>query len=164
MKKVLLLFLVCFTMSSLSAQKKKVTLYHPNANAKTDIAKAIKKAKAEGKHVMIQAGGNWCGWCILFDKKVQADPVLKKALEDNYVPYHLNYSQENKNEEVFATLGYPERFGFPVFIVLDGNGKRLHTQNSVYLEEGKGHNAKKIMGFFKNWSYAAVNPKKKAIK
>lgn len=160
MKKVVFLFLVCFTVS-LAAQEKKVNLYNPNANAKADIAAAIKKAKAEGKHVMIQAGGNWCGWCILFDKKVQAESTLKKALDDNYVSYHLNFSKENRNEAVFASLGYPERFGFPVFIVLDGNGKRLHTQNSVYLEEGKGHNAKKIMGFFRDWSYKAVNPKKK---
>ncbi len=161
MKKVIILFIVCFTISSLSAQKKKVKMYNPNADAKADISMAVKKAKAEGKHVLIQAGGNWCGWCILFDKKVQADPVLKKALDDNYVTYHLNWSQENKNDEVFKKLGHPDRFGFPVFIVLDGEGKRLHTQNSVYLEEGKGHNAKRILGFFKDWSYNAVHPKKR---
>ena len=160
MKKIVLILLICFTGLSLNAQKTKVKLYNPKANAKADITKAIAKAKAEGKHVMIQAGGNWCGWCILFDKKVNADPALKKALDDNYVSYHLNYSQENKNTEVFESLGNPERFGFPVFIVLDENGKRLHTQNSVYLEEGKGHNTKKILEFFRNWTYKAVRPRK----
>ncbi|GGG95174.1 hypothetical protein GCM10011416_10820 [Polaribacter pacificus] len=161
MKKIIMvLFIGLFTLS-LSAQTEKVDLYNPNANAKSDIANAVAKAKKEGKNVLIQAGGNWCGWCILFDKKVKADPVLKKAMNDNYVSYHLNYSQENKNEAVFASLGYPERFGFPVFIVLDGNGKRLHTQNSAYLEEGNGHNTAKILEFFRHWTVSAVNPKLK---
>jgi|UniRef100_UPI004047D976 thioredoxin-related protein len=158
MKKITLILFLGLLVSNLSAQTEKVNLYNPEANAKMDIEKAVAKAKKEGKNVMIQAGGNWCGWCILFDKKVKADPTLKKALDDNYVSYHLNYSQENQNTEVFASLGYPERFGFPVFIILDANGKRLHTQNSAYLEEGKGHSASKILEFFKHWTVAAVHP------
>lgn len=160
MKKLGIVLVVFFISISVHAQKKKISLYNPNADAKQDIAEALAKAKAEGKYVMIQAGGNWCGWCILFDKKVEADPVLKKALDDNYVSYHLNTSQENKNEEVFASLDNPGRFGYPVFIILDGNGKRIHTQNSVYLEEGQGHDAKRILGFFNDWSPSAVHPKK----
>ena len=134
-------------------------LYNPEANAKADIEAAIKKAAKSGKHVMIQVGGNWCGWCIAFDKQVKSNDTLKTALQRNYVTYHLNYSRENKNEEVLASLGYPQRFGFPVFVVLDGDGNRLHTQNSVYLEEGKGHNTKKILNFFNHWSPTAVDPK-----
>ena len=151
MKKIMLALLVCFSVATVTAQKEKVNLYNPKANAKEDIAKAVAKAKAEGKNVMIQAGGNWCGWCILFDKKVKATPKLKKMLDKNYVSVHLNYSSENKNEEVFKELGSPERYGFPVFIVLDGNGKVIHTQDSAVLEEGKGHSTKKVMDFFKKW-------------
>lgn len=147
----MLALLVCFSVATVTAQKEKVNLYNPKANAKEDIAKAVAKAKAEGKNVMIQAGGNWCGWCILFDKKVKATPKLKNMLDKNYVSVHLNYSSENKNEEVFKELGSPERYGFPVFIVLDENGKVIHTQDSAVLEEGKGHSTKKVMDFFKKW-------------
>jgi len=136
----------------MTAQKEKVTLYNPKADAKTEIASAVKKAKEEGKYVMIQAGGNWCGWCILFDKKVKATPKLKKAMDDNYVSVHLNYSQENKNEEIFKELGGPEKYGFPVFIILDGDGKIVHTQDSAKLEEGKGHSTKKVMKFLAKWA------------
>jgi len=58
-----------------------------------------------------------------------------------------------------AELGYPQRFGFPVFVVLDDKGVRLHTQNSEYLEEGKGYSTDKILEFFKNWSTRALDPK-----
>lgn len=133
-------------------------LYDPSANAQTDIDAAVQKAKKEGKHVLLQLGGNWCGWCILFDKKVKESDLLKSTMEKNYVVCHVNYSQENKNEAVFASLGYPQRFGFPVFVILDGDGNRLHTQNSAYLEEGKGHSEKKVLNFFNHWGPDALKP------
>lgn len=134
-------------------------LYDPSADAKEEIANAVKKAANESKHVLLQIGGNWCGWCILFDKKVKSNDTLRIAMEKNFVIYHVNYSKENKNEDILTSLGYPQRFGFPVFVVLDSKGNRLHTQNSAYLEEGKAYSTKKVLEFFKQWSPAAIDPK-----
>jgi hypothetical protein len=55
-------------------------------------------------------------------------------------------------------LEYPQRFGFPVFVILNEDGKRLHTQNSGYLEEGKGHDRMKVLTFLQQWSPEALNP------
>ena len=60
---------------------------------------------------------------------------------------------------MLASLGYPQRFGFPVFVILDGEGNRLHTQNSTNLEMGKGHSTQKVLNFFNNWSKSAIDPK-----
>jgi len=137
-----------------SVEKK---LYDPSDDAKEEIAVAMIKASKEGKHVLLQIGGNWCGWCIKFDKKVKSNDTLRVALEKNFVVYHVNYSKENKNQEVLTSLGFPQRFGFPVFVVLDSEGNRLHTQNSAYLEEGRGHSTRKVLEFFNNWSPAALD-------
>jgi thioredoxin-related protein len=134
-------------------------LYHPEADAQADIAKAVKKAATEHKNVLLQIGGNWCIWCIRFNDLVTRDPDLDKYVRDNYVIVHVNYSKENTNDKLLAQLGYPQRFGFPVFVVLDDKGNRLNTENSSYLEEGKGHSKEKVMGFFKDWSPAAIDPK-----
>ncbi|HVW96609.1 MAG TPA: thioredoxin family protein [Mucilaginibacter sp.] len=134
-------------------------LYHPEADAKAEIAAAVKKAAAEHKNVLLQIGGNWCIWCIRFNDLVTRDPDLNKYVRDNYEIVHVNYSKENMNEPLLAELGYPQRFGFPVFVVLDDKGNRLNTQNSAYLEEGKGHSKEKVMEFFKDWSPAAIDPK-----
>jgi len=134
-------------------------LYNPKADAQADINAAVKQAAALHKNVLLQMGGNWCIWCIRFNDLVTRDPALDKYLRDNYIVVHVNYSPENLNEKVFANLGYPQRFGFPVFVVLDDKGNRLHTQDSSYLEEGQGHSKTKIMEFFKNWSPAALDPK-----
>ena len=83
---------------------------------------------------------------------------IDSIIQDNYVVYHLNYSKENKNEKLLAKYGFPQRFGFPVFLILDGEGKLLHTQNSGYLEEEKGYNRNKVISFFTDWSPKALDP------
>ena len=58
-------------------------------------------------------------------------------------------------------LHNPDRFGFPVIVILDENGNVLHTQDSSFLEEGKGYNKEKVIRFFKNWTPTAANTKNK---
>jgi len=58
-----------------------------------------------------------------------------------------------------AQLEYPQRFGYPVFIILNAKGDRIHTQNSGYLEQDKGYDPKKVVDFLKQWSPAALDPK-----
>jgi thioredoxin-related protein len=160
MNKLIALILLLGAFSNVQAEKTDTTkLYSVTANAEKEIAAAVKQAKAEKKLVLIQAGGNWCSWCLLFEKTVKNDLQLDSAIKANYVVYHLNYSKENQNEAVFAKYSFPQRFGFPVFLIIDQNGKLLHTQNSSYLEEGKGYNKNKVLGFFSDWSVAAFDPK-----
>lgn len=167
MKRLTLLLFTLFTISNIAfaqenntvkAPSEKVSLYHPKADARADIDAAVAIAKKEGKHVFVQVGGNWCSWCISFHKLVDATPELKNYLNSNYETVLVNYSPENKNAAVMASLGYPGRFGYPVFVILDGNGKVIHIQNSAYLEEGSGHSVKQVMNFLKGWTAAAVSP------
>ena len=134
-------------------------LYNPAANVKKDVAAVVAKAKKEGKHVMLQVGGNWCIWCYRYDGFVKGDTTLNRLVDENYVVYHLNYSPENKNLDYLKTLGYPQRFGFPVFVVLDANGQRLHTQDSGLLEKEKSYDKAKVKTFLEAWSPKALDAK-----
>jgi len=155
-----MLLIVCFLLCGwkLCAQTIDKKLYNPAANAERDISDAVKKAKAENKNVFIQAGGNWCSWCVEFNRFCLADKQIDSIIKSDYVVYHLNYSPENKNESIFARYGYPQRFGFPVFLIVDGNGNRIHIQNSSYLEQGKSYNKRKLVEFLQQWNRKAVNP------
>ncbi len=131
--------------------------YHPEENAEAKIAELTTQAKKENKNIMIQAGGNWCIWCLRFNNYVQTTPELKKLVDDNYIYYHLNYSPDNKNEKIFAKYGNPgDKYGYPVFIVLDKDGKQIHTQDSSVLEEGKGYSLDKVKKFFEDWKPKAM--------
>jgi thioredoxin-related protein len=159
MKYILLCALVLSASAVMANDTTKAKLYNPLANAANDIEVAVAKAKAEKKHVMIQAGGNWCTWCIKFNNYATIDKQIDSVLTANYIVYHLNYSPENLNKAVFAKYEFPERFGFPVFIILDGDGKRIHTQNSAYLEKVSTYDKDKIIEFLQHWSPRALDPK-----
>lgn len=158
MKKIIVIAFCLITTIS-NAQTESDKLYHPDADATKDIAAAVKKAKAEHKYVLLQAGGNWCSWCIEFARFAKADAKIDSVLNASFVWYHLNYSKENENKAVFAKYDYAQRFGFPVFIILNEKGERIHTQNSEYLEDGKkSYDQRKVQAFLEMWSPRALNP------
>ena len=147
-----LLSLTFFLLMTLAGLAQETKLFDVEAYASKQIAAAIKEANAQNKNVMIQAGGYWCSWCIKFNKFTIADAQIDSIIKASYVLVHLNYSKENKNEATFANLGYPQRFGFPSFIILDKTGQRLHTQNSSYLEDGKGsYDRNTVFEFLQAW-------------
>jgi thioredoxin-related protein len=160
MKKLLIPIMFLFLASGFTSgfAQEQVKLYDPAANAKADIKDAVARAKAEGRHVFLQIGGNWCGWCREFHKFTNNDADLKKLIEDNFVVVHVNWSPENKNEDILARYGFPQRFGFPVFVILDGKGKQIHTQDSGLLELEKSYDKQKVATFFKNWTPKALDP------
>ena len=140
--RIILLFLLLPSLAAFSQEP--VKIYDPAADAKAELAAAVVKAKAENKQVLIQVGGNWCPWCIrlhgFFHSNAQADSIIKA----DYVFMLINYSPENKNPEILASLGNPQRFGFPVLLVVDQNGQRIHTQDTGYLELNKGYDPEKV--------------------
>jgi len=141
-----LLFFLLFSSFSLSQK-----LYNPMADAKKDIDNALQKAKSENKNVILQVGGNWCSWCIFFDKYINENEKIKVTKNSHFIYYHLNYSKENKNEILMKKYNNPGRFGYPVLLVLNQNGDLIHTQDTGYLEDGKGYNEEKVLRFFENW-------------
>ncbi len=144
-------------------QKEKINIYDPTANAELQINEAVRKANLEKKHVLLKIGGNWCVWCVRLHSFFHTDKMLDSLLKADYVMVNVNYSSENKNLKILKQLDYPQRFGFPVLVILDGKGKRLHTQDSGLLEASKEissayYDHDKIVGFLKNWKYAALEP------
>ena len=158
-KRFLILVIILFVSQIFYSQEAaKPKLYNPEADAKAELVEAIKEAKETGKHVFVQVGGNWCGWCIKFNKYVKENEELDVYINSQYVSIKVNYDQKVKNEEVLSYLEYPQRFGFPVFVILDEKGRRIHTQDTGLLEDGLGYDKRKIMQFFRAWSKAALDP------
>ena len=153
---IIIVIPVLFLCQNTFAQS--VKIYNPDADAKSDIATAVKQASKEGKNVFLQIGGNWCSWCIKYHNFVNADDEIKNYVEENFVVLKVNYDEKNKNEAVLANLGYPQRFGFPVFVILNAKGERIHTQNSAYLEKDGSYDRDRVLQFYKHWSPTALNP------
>jgi thioredoxin-related protein len=157
-KKGILGIFTLLVISGIYAQDMKTfRLYRPGENAAIEIDKAVAKARSKNQHVLIQIGGNWCVWCARFNEFITLDAQIDSVVKANYQLYHFNYP-DTVNTALLAQYGFPQRFGFPVFLILDGNGTRLHTQNSAYLEKGKGYDKEKVLEFLNHWSPSALKP------
>ena len=159
MKKVTLIFsIILLSATFIFSQTAEVTIYNSNADAKADIASAIKQAKAENKNVLLQIGGNWCPWCIRMHELETSDTQIDSLLKADYVVVYVNVprEKEKRNPELMASLGNPQRFGFPVLVVLNQAGERIHTQDSWYLEQDKSYDREKMMHFLKMWNVTAT--------
>ena len=166
MKKLIVFaLLAAFLPMMAGAQDGLKKVYDEELDQLKQIDQALVAAKAEGKFVICQVGGNWCPWCLKFADFVTKDAEISKMIADNFVFIHVNYNprgfkgdeaKEKRAARMMERLGNPGRFGYPVFVVLDSKGKVIHTQDSSFLEEGKGYSREKVLRFFKNWTPAAV--------
>lgn len=154
---IIIVALLGYATSSVSQN-----VYNEKLDASKTIKEAITQAEKENKYILVVAGGNWCKWCLMFDEFITTNQAVNKTIVDNFILIHVNYSKQNPNPKAMETLGYPQRFGFPVFIILNQKGDRIHTQNSAHLEQGEGYSEKEVITFLNHWNKKAVEtvPKK----
>ena len=166
MRKSVLTLLAVFFALALDAQTTLKKVYDEEINQLEQIDEAVVKAKSQEKFVVCQVGGNWCPWCLRFADFITNDSTISKVIDENFVYIHVNYNpRKSEGEEkallakkTLERLNNPARFGFPVFVILDEEGKVVHIQDSSFLEEGNGYNQEKVLRFFKNWTPKAVKP------
>ena len=139
MRKKLILSLlgVCLALA-MSAQTALKKVYDEDINPIEQIDQALVKANSEGKFVICQVGGNWCPWCLRFADFITNDTTISNVIDESFVYIHVNYNpRKSEGEEkvqlaktMLERLNNPARFGFPVFVVLDGEGRVIHIQDS----------------------------------
>jgi hypothetical protein len=135
------------------ANEKKILpdIYDESADGSKQISDALVTARKEGKHVLLQFGANWCGWCHLLHTVFKTDKDISEELNRNYLLVMIDVNNGH-NTNVDKMYGHPIQFGLPVIVILDGNGKQLTTKNTNELEDGRSYNRGKVMAFLKDWA------------
>ena len=131
-------------------------IYDESADGSKQIAEALDIAKKEHKHVLLQFGANWCGWCYKLHGLFETNQPIAEALKNGYVVAMIDVDKEHNND-TDTKYGNPTRFGLPVIVVLDGDGKQLVTQDTGKLEDGDHHSPEKVMAFLKEWAPTGAN-------
>ena len=163
-RRIVMGFVVLLLTLTANAQTALKKVYNEEINSLEQIDQTLAKAKADGKFVVCQVGGNWCIWCLRFADFITNDTTISKVIDENFEYIHVNYKPRKsegaeKAQQAAALMKRLDncgRFGFPVFVVLNADGKVLHIQDSSFLEEGQGYNQEKVLRFFKNWTPKAV--------
>jgi len=164
MRRIFLALLAVMLAVTMNAQTGLKKVYDEDINPLEQIDQAVDKAKREGRFVVCQVGGNWCPWCLRFADFITRDSTISQVISENFELIHVNYNPRKSVGEagqrqaaaLMKRLDNCSRFGFPVFVVLDDEGRVIHIQDSSFLEEGKGYNQEKVLRFFKSWTPGAV--------
>ena len=111
------------------AEMAKKTLEPTDKNMKsitwlTSYDKALTKAKAENKPIMIDFYADWCVACKQLDKNIYASPDVIKKSKD-FINLKVNIDKE---QDIAARY---KAYFLPTLIFLDGNGKVLWRLEGV---------------------------------
>jgi thiol:disulfide interchange protein len=136
-------------MASAAAQDLPRT-FDPDRDAQKDVAAAVAIAKAQGKRVLVDVGGEWCSWCHIMDRFIEGNADVRALREENYVWVKVNWSKANKNEALLSR--WPAIRGYPHLFVLDGTGRLVHSQDTEVLEAGRDYDKAKFVEFLKKWA------------
>lgn len=123
--------------------------YDPARDPAADGREAIALAKATGRHVLIELGGDWCMWCRKLDRFLEANPDLRTRLHRQFVLLKVNVSEENDNAAFLA--GLPRFAGYPHAFVADGEGRIIHSQDITEWQEDGRYSRQRFRAFLDRW-------------
>ena len=78
--------------------------FDPARDPAKDLEVALRIARAAGRRVIVDVGGEWCSWCHIMDRFFAANPDLKRYRDANYVWLKVNWSRGEQERSVPAPL------------------------------------------------------------
>jgi thiol-disulfide isomerase/thioredoxin len=134
-------------------------IYDESADARQAIDAALAKAKTENQRVLIQWGGNWCGWCHLLHGLFESDKDVAHELNYEYQVVLVDVGHFDKNIDLATQYKADlKKHGLPYLTVLGADGSVIANQDTGALEskpteaEPKpqaGHDRAKVLEFLK---------------
>ncbi len=138
---------VVFGAAGSAAAQGLASKFDPHREAVADVARAVDQAAAQGKHVVVDVGGEWCAWCHILDRFIATHDDVRRLIEAEFVWVKVNFSPENRNEQLLSS--WPPIPGYPHLFVLDGDGRVIRSQPTAELERGNGYDEAKMIAFLR---------------
>ena len=125
-------------------------IYPDPAQAKDDLAAALKIAATTHKRILLDFGGNWCPDCQVLDIYFH-DPANRSILEAKFVLVHVNIGHMDANLDIARQYAVPLSRGVPALAVLSENGKLLYSQKGGEFEAMSRMELSAVTKFLKQW-------------
>jgi thiol:disulfide interchange protein len=128
-------------------------IYPAPAQAKADLAAALKTAAATHRRILIDFGGNWCGDCQVLDIYFH-DPANRPILDANFVLVHVNIGMMDVNLDLAKRYSVPLNKGVPALAVLSEKGTLLYSQKGGEFEAMRRMESSAVTSFLVQWKPA----------
>ncbi|MBM3985108.1 MAG: DUF255 domain-containing protein [Planctomycetes bacterium] len=129
----------------------KTALYDEAADGRAQIDAALQRATRGNRRVLVQWGGNWCGWCIRLHELSSSDQEIRRKLQYEYDVVHVDIGRWDKHMDLAASYGADLKgHGVPFLTVLAADGSVLANQETGSLEAAggtPGHDPAKVLAF-----------------
>ena len=125
-------------------------LYSTTADPTSDIAAALKQARAENKRVILDFGGDWCGDCQVLDIYMHESPNAE-LLAKHFIVVHVDIGHMDHNVDVAKKYNVPIEKGVPALAVLDKHGKLLFSQENKEFENMRNMRSDDVTAFLNKW-------------
>lgn len=139
-----------FALAAAAANSADRDIYPDPAQARADVAAALKSAAATHKRVLLDFGGNWCGDCQVLDIYFHND-ANRPILESNFVLVHVNIGHMDENVDLAQKYKVPLERGVPALAVLSEYGKLLYSQRSGEFEAMRRMESSAVTQFLVQW-------------
>jgi thiol:disulfide interchange protein len=128
-------------------------IYPPPAQAKSDLAAALKTAAQTHQRILLDFGGNWCPDCQVLDTYFH-DATNRPILNANFILVHVNIGKMDANLDIAQQYGVPLNKGVPALAVLSDQGKLLYSQKGGEFESMRTLASSDLTKFLLHWKPA----------
>jgi thioredoxin-related protein len=133
----------------LAAPAVKTDLYPANANAKEEIAAALKSAARNHKRVMLIFGGNWCYDCHVLDRALH-EGTAGRIMKMSFALVHVDIGEADKNLELAKQYKIPLDKGVPAIAILR-SGQMIYSSGQGEFEAARSMMKQDLVDFLQRW-------------
>ena len=126
--------------------------YGEDANADAVVNAAFARARKNGKRVLIDLGGNWCGDCLVLANIMQL-PEMKPFIAAHFEVVTVDVGRFDKNLQVPARFGITTRLeGVPAVIIAEPDGSFVNPGKITALSDARHMTPQAIADWLAQWA------------
>jgi uncharacterized protein YyaL (SSP411 family) len=86
----------------------------------------FERARVEKKFVIVSLRSWWCPWCLTMNRETWANPEVRAALEDHFIPVYVDQDSRPDISQRY------ERWGWPATIIFGPDGTEIVKLRGFY--------------------------------
>ncbi len=123
--------------------------YDTAADAHAQVDAAFATARATGRKVILDFGGNWCPDCRML-AGVLTEPAVQPWLDAHFVTVMVDIGRRNKNLDIAQKYGVTVE-GVPAVGVLTADGKLLNPGHVTALANARSWSQQAVVDLIASW-------------
>lgn len=134
----------------LDAIVEKKDLYRTDADAKKEIAEALKQAVTDHKRVILIFGGNWCYDCHVLDRALH-EGAAGQIMKESFLLVLVDIGEGDKNLDLLKQYKTPLNKGVPAVAILRSDGELVYSSGGGEFEAARTMLKKDLIAFLRRW-------------